>query len=265
MSILDGNNETYEVKEEFAPTEDTKLKRFLSGKTIYILLIATIICLVAFLPTVATIGTIYHNAKTAENVINLSDVTLTYDLTDQYVTGSAYKFLAQIGYIAATEDAANYYYYVMYLDIDGEQVATLVEADKRGDDEIQEVIDAYLEYASDPDAGYQGSIVEITGRFKAMTSSEEELFTEGLSAMGLSGTALGYTLKIQALPEASDTIPYWCVAVPAGIGFVVCGILTVYGFILEDKREKAQLSPYPYQNQKKKKPKKDKKDKKKKK
>ena len=261
MSILDGNNETYEVKEEFSPTEDTKLKRFLTGKTIYILLIAAIICLIAFLPTAATIGTIYGNVRTAENVIDLSDVTLTYNLTDQYVTGSAYKFLARLGYIAATEDAANYYYYVMYLDINGEQVATLVEADKRGDDDIQEVIDAYLAYAADPDSGYQGSIVEITGRFKTMTSSEEELFTEGLSAMGISGTALGYTLKIQALPEASDTIPYWFVAVPAGIGFVVFTVLTIYGFILEDKREKAQLSPYPYQNQKNK-PKKDKKKKK---
>ena len=141
----------------------------------------------------------------------------------------------------------------MYIDApNGEQVATLVEADKRGDEDLQYVIDAYLAYAKDPEAGYMGNIIEINGRFKNMSSSEEKLFEAGLDQCGITGPVLGYTLKLGNFPTPSDTVPYWFIAVPFGVAAIVCAILFVYGLSLENKRAKANMSPYPYQNRKKK-------------
>ncbi len=247
------NMDNMDNEQIFSETDDTKLKRFLTGNRIYTMLAAAIISLIVFIPTFASIMGIYHNINESENVIELSDIDLSADLDGQYVTGNAYKFLTRIGYIAASEAAATDYYYIMYIDAPtGEQVATLVQADKRGDEDLQNIIDAYLSYAQDPEAGYFGNVLELTGRFKNMSSAETQLFSEGLSQCGITGPALGYTLKLTPMPVASDTVPYWFIAVPFGIAAVVCGILFVYGLILEDKRAKANLSPYPYQNRKKK-------------
>ena len=162
MDILEAREENEQV---FSETEDTKLKRFLSGSRIYTMLAAAIIALIVFIPTFASILGIYHNVAESKNVKSLSEINLSSDLNGQYVTGSAYKFLTQLGYIAESEAAATDYYYLMYIDApNGEQVATLVEADKRGDEDLQYVIDAYLAYAKDPEAGYMGNIIEINGR-----------------------------------------------------------------------------------------------------
>lgn len=238
----------------FSETEDTSLKQFLTGSRVYIMLAAAVISLIVFAPTFAAILGIYGNVNQAKNITELTELDITADLHDQYVHGSAYKFLAKLGYIAETEAAANDYYYLMYLDVDGEQIATLVQADKRGDADIAAIIDAYLAYAQDPDAGYKGKIIEFDGRFKKMSGSEAKMLDTGMSKLGIKGAKLdGYTLKVAPLPEANDTVPYWFIAVPFGIATVVCAVLFVYGLILEDKREKANLSPYPYLNRKKKK------------
>ena len=250
MDILEAREENEQV---FSETEDTKLKRFLSGSRIYTMLAAAIIALIVFIPTFASILGIYQNVAESKNVKSLSEINLSSDLNGQYVTGSAYKFLTRLGYIAESEAAATDYYYLMYIDApNGEQVATLVEADKRGDEDLQYVIDAYLAYAKDPEAGYMGNIIEINGRFKNMSSSEEKLFESGLDQCGITGPVLGYTLKLGNFPTPSDTAPYWFIAVPFGVAAIVCAILFVYGLSLENKRAKANMSPYPYQNRKKK-------------
>lgn len=249
--ILSGRNEQ-DIEQSFSETEDTALKRFLMGSRIYTMLAAALIALLVFIPTFASIVGIYNNVNSAKNFIDLSQVASQPDLNGQYVKGSAYKFLAKLGYIAETEAAATHYYYAMYLDINEEQVAVLVEADKRGDTEIGAVIDAYLAYAQNPDAGYRGNIVEVEGRFKNMSRSEEELFNAGISQLGIKGRTLGYTLKIGKFPTAGDTVAYWFIALPFGIATVVCLVLFIYGLRLEDKRAKANMSPYPYLNKKKK-------------
>lgn len=249
--ILSGRNDQ-EIEKSFSETEDTSLKRFLMGSRIYTMLAAAIISLLVFIPTFASIVGIYRNINSSKNFVELSQVASIPDLNGQYVKGSAYKFLAKLGYIAESEAAATHYYYAMYLDLNGEQVAVLVEADKRGDAEIGEVIDAYLAYAQNPDAGYRGNIVEVEGRFKNISKTEEELFSSGISQLGIKGRTLGYTLKIGKFPTAADTVAYWFIALPFGIAAVVCLILFIYGLRLEDKRAKANVSPYPYLNKKKK-------------
>ena len=84
----------------FSETEDTPLKQFLSGNRIYTMLAAAIICAIVFIPTLANIIGIYKNVKKSENVMDISEVNLASDLDGQYITGSAYKFLARLGYIA---------------------------------------------------------------------------------------------------------------------------------------------------------------------
>ena len=239
----------------FSETEDTPLKQFLSGNRIYTMLAAAIICAIVFIPTLANIIGIYKNVKKSENVMDISEVNLASDLDGQYITGSAYKFLARLGYIAESEEAATDFYYIMFIDTpDGEQVATLVKADKRGDEDMQLVIDAYLSYAEDPDAGYLGNVLEISGKFQKMTRQEQELFEEGISRTAINSPMLGdYTLKLEPLPTPSDTVPYWFFAVPFGAGLVVSVILFIYGLRHEEKRAKANASPYPYQNRKNKK------------
>ena len=237
----------------FSDTEDTSLKRFLTGNKVYIMLAAAIFAFVIFVPTFVAILGIYSNVEQAQNVVSISDLNLASDLDGQYVSGNCYKFLAKLGYIAQTEAAATHYYYLMYIDSEEfGQVATLVKADKRGDADIAQVISAYLTYAKNQSAGYQGNVVEIEGRFHKMTSYEKDLFTQALSSISISGMALDYTLKVDELPKASNTVGYWFIAVPFGIAMVVCAILFVYGLILEDKRAKANQSPYPYLNRKKK-------------
>ena len=103
MDILEAREENEQV---FSETEDTKLKRFLSGSRIYTMLAAAIIALIVFIPTFASILGIYHNVAESKNVKSLSEINLSSDLNGQYVTGSAYKFLTQLGYIAESEAAA---------------------------------------------------------------------------------------------------------------------------------------------------------------
>lgn len=240
---------------QFSDTEDTNLKQFLSGSRIYSMLAAAIIAAIVFIPTFAAMLGVYSNASKAKNVKELSEIDLASDLDGQYVTGSAYKFLTKIGYIAANEAAATEYYYLMYLDSPEEvQIATLVRADKRGDPDIQSIINAYLSYAQNPEGGYKGNIVKIDGRFKKLTDEEKSMLSQAMNKFSLTNDpALGYSLVIlEKLPTAKDTIPYWLVAFPFGAAMTVCAGLFVYGLILEDKREKAKRSPYPYQNQKKK-------------
>lgn len=243
-----------EKETQFSETEDTKLKQFLSGSRIYIMLAAAVICAIVFIPTFAAILGIYHNADQAKNVLPMSEIDLSTDLNGQYVTGSAYKFLTKLGYIAETDAAATEYYYLMYIDSpDGQQIATLVEADKRGDADIADIIKAYLAYAKDPEAGYHGNIVEIAGRFKSMSRMEEQMMKQGISKLGINSPVLGYTLKIGKLPQGKDTVPYWFLAVPVCIAMIVCTVLFIYGLVLEDKRIKANESPYPYYQKKNKK------------
>lgn len=237
----------------FSDTEDTSLKRFLTGNKVYIMLAAAIFAFVVFVPTFIAIMGIYSNVEKAENVVSISELDITSDLDGQYVNGESYKFLAKLGYIAETEAAATHYYYLMYIDSEEfGQVATLVQADKRGDSDIAQVISAYLTYAQNQSEGYQGQIVEIEGRFHKMTSYEEDLLSQALSSISVSGLTLDYTLKIDELPKASDTVGYWFIAVPFGIAMLACAVLFVYGLILENARAKANESPYPYLNRKKK-------------
>ncbi len=237
----------------FSDTEDTSLKRFLTGNKVYIMLAAAIVSLIVFLPTFIAILGIYGNVANAENVVSITELDVTADLDGQYVNGLAYKFLGKIGYIAESEAAATDYYYLMYIDDDTlGQVATLVKANKSGHEGISTVISAYLNYAKDQSAGYQGQMVEVQGRFHKMTSMEEDLMSQAISSLSISAPALGYTLKISPLPKASDTVAYWFIAVPFGIATIVCAVLFVYGLALEDKRAKVNLSPYPYLNRKKK-------------
>ncbi len=251
MSILDGKNEIT-VTEQFSETEDTALKRFLSGSRIYVMLVVAVFSFLIFVPTLATIITIYSNANQAENVMEISEIYPYSDLTNQYVQGNTYKYVAQLGYIAETKAAATHYYYLMYLDAQGGQYAVLVQSPIEGDETLQEIITAYLNYAKDPDTAYTGKILEITGRFKKMTANEQSLFETGLSKCAVKDPAVGYTLKLSALPTAKDTVPYYFLAVPFGALTVAGVCLYLYGVKLEKKREEANKSPYPYLNRKKK-------------
>ncbi len=242
----------------FSETEDTKLKQFLSGGRIYSQLAVAIVSAIVFVLTVAGIAGVYHNCREAENVKNITRLDVSGDLSGQYVSGNAYKFLAKTGYIAQSDAAATHYYYLMYIDAaDGEQHVTLVEAPKEADPQLEEVIDGFLNYvqtySNDSTATYQGAALsDLTGRFKKMSSQEEEMFEESVRTLGLQNDpAVGYTLKIMKLPKKSDTVGYWFLAIPFGIAMAVSLILFFYGLKLESKREEANRSPYPYQNRKK--------------
>ena len=235
--------------EIFSETEDTKLKKFLSGGRIYSQLAVAIISGLVFVLTVIGMINVYSNCKEAENICDLSGLNVSGDLNGQYVQGSAYKFLAKLGHIAESEKAATYFYYLMYTDgADGEQYLTLVEAPRDMDSAIQQVISSFLSYAQDPEGGYIGSAFEdLSGRFKNMDSSEASPFSQGISTLNLSKMKkLDYTLKLGPLPKKSDTVGYWFVAIPFGAALVVSVILFIYGLKLEEKRAKANESPYPY-------------------
>lgn len=238
----------------FSETEDTKLKQFLTGGRVYSQLAVAIIAALVLVLTVSGMVGIYHNCNEAKNLKDLTRIDVSGDLEGQYIQGSAYKFLAKLGYIAQTEAAATHYYYLMYTDAaDGEQYVTLVEAPKNMDESINSVIDSFLAYAGNPDDGYTGgAFSDMTGRFKKMTSQEEEMMDEGMEKLGLTQEKrLGCTLKIMPLPKKTDTVGYWFLAVPAAVAFVVSLILFLYGLKLEGIREEANKSPYPYQNRKK--------------
>lgn len=238
----------------FSDTEDTKLKRFLTGNNIYIMLGSAIISFLIFILTLIPIINIHSNIKTAENLVEISEINVMSDLHDQYVRGDVYKFVGKLGYIATSEAAATEYYYLMYLDnVDGNQYAVLVEAPIGGDADLQNIISAYLSYAKNPDAGYQGNIIELGGRFRRMNANEEELFNEGLTKCAVTDPYIPYTLEVRALPEASQTVAYYFFCVPFGIVMIVSICLFFYGMKLEQMREKAKESPYPYLNRKKKK------------
>lgn len=251
MSILDSKpNEV--VKEQYPDTDNTELKRFLSGNRIYIMLAVAIIAFLVFALSFATIIGITSNVKQSENLVDIASINPASDLNGQYVQGDVYKFVGRLGYIAESERAATDYYYLMYLDVEGQQYAVLVQTAVAGDRDLQQVIDAYLAYAKNPDAGYQGSIIEIGGRFKNMSADEKTLFEAGLTKCAVTDPAIPFTLKVAPLPKASDTVLYYVFAVPAFIALVVGVILFVYGLSLEKKREEANKSPYPYLNRKKK-------------
>ncbi|MBQ8395758.1 MAG: hypothetical protein IJX54_02030 [Oscillospiraceae bacterium] len=238
----------------FSDTEDTKLKRFLKGNNIYIMLGTAIVSFLIFILTLIPILNINSNIKTAENLVALKDINVHADLHDQYVQGDVYKFVGRLGYIAASEAAATEYYYLMYLDnADGNQYAVLVEVPIAGDADLQNIVTAYLNYAKDPDAGYQGNIIQLGGRFRKMSNDEETLFSEGLSKCAVTVPYLTYTLEVGQLPEASQTVAYYFFCVPFGIIMIVAAVLFLYGQKLEAMREKANESPYPYLNRKNKK------------
>lgn len=244
------NNDTV-----FSETEDTKLKQFLTGGRVYTqLAVAIITALVVILTSAGIIG-IYSNVRQAKNIQDLTGLDVSGNLDGQYVIGSAYKFLAKLGYIAETDAAATHYYYFMYIDAaDGEQYVTLVEAPKEMDSSIQSVIDSFLAYAQKPDSNYVGgAFSDMSGRFKKMSQQEASMMESGISGLGLGQErTLNYTLKIGPVPKGTDTLPYWFIVVPFGIAMVVSFALFIYGLRLEAKRDEATRSPYPYQNRKKK-------------
>ena len=242
----------------FSETEDTKLKRFLTGGKVYSQLAVAIVCAIVFTVTLAGMIGVYSNISQAKNVEDLTGINVARDLDGQYIKGSAYKFLAKLGYIAESDRAATHYYYLMYTDAsDGEQYLTLVEAPKESDAALQRIITAYLDfvesYSADADSASLASrLDDMTGRFKTMSKKEAELMSEGVSALGLNREKqIAYTLKIGELPKGSDTVPYWFIIIPFGIALVVSVILYFYGTHLERLREEKNRSPYPYQNRKK--------------
>ncbi len=242
----------------FSETEDTKLKRFLTGGRVYSQLAVAIVCAIVFTVTLAGMIGVYSNISQAKNVEDLTGINVARDLDGQYIKGSAYKFLAKLGYIAESDRAATHYYYLMYTDAsDGEQYLTLVEAPKESDAALQRIITAYLDfvesYSADADSASLASrLDDMTGRFKTMSKKEAELMSEGVSALGLNREKqIAYTLKIGELPKGSDTVPYWFIIIPFGIALVVSVILYFYGTHLERLREEKNRSPYPYQNRKK--------------
>lgn len=238
----------------FLDTEDTKLKRFLKGEKIYYMLVCAIICAIIFAFSTAAIIKLFINVEAAKDIQNIHEINVYSDLDNQYVEGDVYKFVAKIGYIATSEEAATEYYYLMYLDnSDGNEYAVLVEAPIAGDSDLQDVITAYLNYAKDQESGYQGNIIAISGRFREMSKNEQTLFSEGLSKCAVSDTAIGYTFEVGEIPVGRDTIPYFIFAIPSGAGLIICLAFFLYGRNLEAKREKANESPYPYLNRKKKK------------
>ena len=237
----------------FSETEDTKLKQFLTGGRVYSQLAVAIVSALVFVLTMAGIVGIYKNCRESENLQNLTGLNVSGNLDGQYISGSAYKFFAKLGYIAQSEAAATHYYYFMYLDAaDGEQYVTLVQAPKEMDESVQSVITGFLAYVDNHDGAYNGAAFSgLTGRFKNMSSQEKEMTTDALRKLGLTHErTIGYTLKLMELPKPTDTVGYWFLAVPFGIAMVVSIILFIYGLILEDKRAEAQKSPYPYQNRK---------------
>lgn len=251
MSILDSKPSVV-IEEQYPETDNTSLKRFLSGSRIYIMLAVAIVSFLVFILSFVSIIGITSNIKKAENLIDISQINPNADLDGQYVMGDVYKFVARLGYIAESEKAATDYYYLMYLDVEDKQYAVLVQTAVAGDQDLQQVISAYLAYAKNPDAGYQGSIIEIGGRFKNMSKNEQQLFEAGLTQCAVKDEAIPYTLKVAPLPEPGDTVIYYIFAVPFGIAMIVCAVLFVYGLSLEKKREEANKSPYPYLNRKKK-------------
>lgn len=241
----------------FSETEDTKLKQFLTGSRIYTMLALAIISALVFVVTVAGMIGVYSNCKQAQNIEDFNGLDVSRNLNGQYVVGSAYKFLAKLGYIAQSDSAATHYYYLMYTDAaDGNQYVTLVEAPKDADPQIQTVITDFLNYVQNYSDGsvYQGSALQdMTGRFKNMSSEEKEIMEQGVSSLGLGRELMiDYTLKVGKLPKTSDTIGYWFIAIPFGIAMIVGAVLFIYGVKLEDKRAEANKSPYPYLNRKKK-------------
>lgn len=239
----------------FSETEDTKLKQFLTGNRIYSQLAVFIISALVLLLTVSGMVGVYSNIREAKNIQDITGLNVDRDLDGQYIKGSAYKFLTKLGYIAESDRAATHYYYLMYIDAsDGAQHLTLVEAPKDMDESIQNVISSFLSYAENPESGYVGSAFsDLSGRFKKMSSQEQELFDQGVSKLNLfNEPAVSFTLKIGAVPKASDTVGYWFIAVPFGVALVVSGVLFLYGLRLERQREEANKSPYPYQNRNKK-------------
>lgn len=244
--------ENINTQNQFSETEDTKLKRFLSGSNVYIMLVVAIISALVFIPSFAAILKTNSNIKAAESIVDITELDLGADLSGQYVEGSVYKFVAQLGYIAESKAAAEYYYYLMYIDIKGEQYAVLAQIPTLGTATVDEIVQAYLTYAKDPSVAYAGNILEISGRFKEMTKNEEQLFETGISQCAVKDIAIPYTLKFTEIPTGRDTVKYYFFAVPFGIAMIVCVALFFYGQSLEKKREEANKSPYPYLNRKKK-------------
>ncbi len=236
----------------FSDTEDTKLKQFLTGSRIYIMLTVAIISLLVVILTVSPIISIMSNAKKADNFTPIHEIDVHSDLNGTYVMGDVYKFIAKLGYIATSEYAATEYYYLMYLDVGDQQYAVLVSAPIETDAQLQQVIASFLSYAKNPDAGFNGSALQdFCGRFKKMSANEQQLFEEGLIQCAVKDTPIGYTLQAMRFPEKSDTVPYFLFAVPFGALLVVSTLLFIYGLKLEAIREKAKESPYPYLNRKK--------------
>lgn len=240
----------------FLETEDTKLKQFLTGGRVYSQLAVAIISALVVFFTVAGMVGVYRNCKQAENIQNLTGIDVSGDLDGQYVEGGAYKFLAKVGHIAETEAAATHIYYFMYIDAaDGNQYLTLVQVPKDMVAYVDATVDSYLSYAKDPDKGLLGGAFDaITGRFKKMSGDEKTLMKEGISGYGLGQerAVADYALKLMPLPKKTDTVGYWFLAVPFGIAMIVSTVLFIYGLKLEEKREEANKSPYPYLNRKKK-------------
>lgn len=239
----------------FSETEDTKLKRFLTGGRVYSQLAVAIISAMVVVFTVAGMIGVYRNCKQAENVKNLTGIDVSGNLDGQYVEGGAYKFLAKVGHIAETEAAATHIYYFMYIDAaDGIQTLALVQVPKDMVRYVDSAIDSYLSYAENPDGGLTGGSFEsIAGRFKKMSADEKTLMKQGISGYGLSQEkTVDYTLKLGPLPKKSDTVGYWFLVIPFGIATVISLALFLYGLKLEEKREEANKSPYPYLNRKKK-------------
>lgn len=78
------------------------------------------------------------------------------------------------------------------------------------------------------------------------------MLSQAMSKLNLiNDPVLSYSLRVGKLPAGKDTVPYWFIAFPFGVAAIVCAVLFVYGLILEDKRAKANMSPYPYLNRKK--------------
>ncbi len=235
----------------FSDTEDTKLKRFLTGGKVYAMLAVAIISAIVVILTVAPIISIMNNAEKADNFTPIHEIDVFSDLDGTYVKGDVYKFVAELGYIAPSKAAVTEYYYLMYLDVGEEQYAVLVSAPVETSAQLNQVISSYLSYAKNPEAGFNGSALQdFCGRFKKMSANEQQLFEEGLTQCAVKDIAVSYTLQAMRFPEKSDTVPYFFVAVPFAAALVVSICFYFYGMKLETAREKAKESPYPYLNRK---------------
>ncbi len=237
----------------FSETEDTKLKQFLTGGRVYAMLAVAIISALIVILTVAPIISIFNNSEKAASFTPIHEIDVTANLDGTYVQGDVYKFVAKLGYIATTEAAATEYYYLMYLDVGDSQYAVLVSAPIEHDAQLQQVIQSFLSYAKNPDAGFNGAALQgFSGRFKEMTANEKMLFEEGLTKCAVKDPAVPYTLRATQFPTKGDTVPYFFFAVPFTVIGVVALCFYFYGMKLEAIREKAKESPYPYLNRKKK-------------